>query len=91
MICIAVDIGASNGSLIAGWIENNKFITKEIHRFPNGMIEKNKHLYWNIEQLYNEILLGIDTWGVDYALLNEDGHLMSDAFAYRDQRTNGIV
>ena len=103
MVCIAVDIGASNGRLIAGWIENNKLITKEIHRFPNSMIRKNGHLYWNIEQLYDEILLGIskcnmpfvsigiDAWGVDYALLNEDGTLMADVFAYRDHRTNGIV
>ncbi|MDR1689957.1 MAG: rhamnulokinase [Clostridiales bacterium] len=102
MASIAVDIGASSGRLIAGWLEGNILRTKEIHRFPNGAEYKNGHFYWDINRIYNEIMIGlskadfpfksvgVDTWGVDYALLNEKGELVSDVFSYRDHRTDGL-
>lgn len=103
MACIAVDIGASSGRLIAGWIENSLLKTKEIYRFSNGMTERGGHLFWDIDRLYEEIMtgismaemsfesIGVDTWGVDYALLDEKGRLVSDVYAYRDHRTDGIA
>ena len=99
--CIAVDIGASSGRLIAGWIENNKLQIKEIHRFPNGMIKRDGHYYWEIDRLFGEIQaglakidtpyasVGIDTWGVDYALLDERDNRLGEVYAYRDHRTDG--
>ncbi len=100
---LAVDIGASSGRIIAGWIENNKLKTKEIHRFKNGTFERDGHIFWDIDRLYDEIQagikkidtpyasIGVDTWGVDYVLLDEKGNRLSDVYAYRDHRTDGII
>jgi rhamnulokinase len=102
MASIAVDIGASGGRLIAGWLEGDILRTKEIHRFPNGATEKNGHFYWDIKRIYNEIMtglskadfpfksVGVDAWGVDYVLLGENGEPVSDVFSYRDHRTDGL-
>jgi len=101
---IAVDIGASSGRLVHGKLEQGKLSLQEIHRFPNGFHRKDNHDYWDIEQLFQEILnglqkakqagidsctLGIDTWAVDYVLLNAEGERLHDVYAYRDARTNG--
>ncbi len=103
---IAVDIGASSGRLIAGLIENGKIKTEEIHRFDNGVVSKNGHLCWEIDKLFIEIknglkkcsqmglvpkTVGIDTWAVDYVLLDKNGEIIGDTVAYRDGRTNGMV
>ncbi|MFZ4399228.1 MAG: rhamnulokinase [Bacteroidales bacterium] len=104
---LAVDIGAESGRIILGTIENNQLSMREIHRFPNGMVNINNHYHWNIAGLFTEILkgieicihkeqiipdsIGIDTWGVDYGLLAEDGTLMGLPFAYRDQRTESAI
>ena len=103
---IAVDIGASSGRLIAGWLENGKIVVKEMHRFDNGVVSKNGHLCWELDRLFTEIVnglkickendiipksIGIDTWGVDYTLLDKNGDVISDTVAYRDGRTNGII
>lgn len=103
---IAVDIGASSGRLILGQIKKNKLSLKEIHRFKNGIIKKNGNFYWNVEELFDEILIGlknikgnkediksigIDTWGVDYVIINENGELLNPTYAYRDNRTSNTI
>jgi len=104
---LAIDIGAESGRLILGKLENMQLSMKEIYRFPNGMLTINNHYYWNIANLYAEMLkgieicvhqhhivpdsIGIDTWGVDYGLLAEDGSLLGLPFAYRDPRTENIM
>ncbi|MBO4505526.1 MAG: rhamnulokinase [Lachnospiraceae bacterium] len=102
---LAVDIGASSGRHILGSLENGKMNIEEIYRFPNGMIEKNGHKYWDADALFGHIKagmkkcaelgkipvsIGIDTWGVDYALLDESGERVSPVYGYRDSRTEGI-
>lgn len=103
---IAVDIGASSGRLIAGWLDGGKMKTEEMHRFDNGAVSKNGHLCWELDKLFCEIkaglkkcadagvipeTVGIDTWGVDYVLLDENGEIIGDTVAYRDSRTDGMV
>ena len=103
---LAVDIGASGGTVVAGYLENNKMKLDEIHRFENKMIKKNGHFCWDIETLFSEIKkgiyqskkqglhpesIGIDTWAVDFVLLDENDELLTDAVAYRDPRTDGMM
>lgn len=103
---LAVDIGASSGRVIAGGLDKNRLELVEVHRFENKMIEKNDHFCWDIEALFSEIKkgikkcsalniqpssLGIDTWAVDFVLLDENDELLTDAVAYRDPRTDGIM
>lgn len=102
---LAVDIGASSGRHILGNMENGKMQLEEVYRFENGMEEKNGHLCWDAERLFSEIKngmkkcaeigkvpvsMGIDTWGVDFALLDEHGKQLGDSVGYRDHRTDGI-
>ncbi|MGN0242513.1 MAG: rhamnulokinase [Lachnospiraceae bacterium] len=102
---LAIDIGASNGRHMVGWTEDGKLYQKEIHRFPNAMEKRNGSLCWNVEQLFQEILNGmkkcsemgikpksmaIDTWAVDFVLLDADGKLIGEPVAYRDVRTKGM-
>lgn len=102
---LAIDIGASSGRHILGHLEDEKLILEEIHRFPNGMTEKNGRLVWDADQLFAEIItglkkckelhkipvsVGIDTWAVDFVLLDKNGNRISDAVAYRDSRTEGM-
>lgn len=99
---LAVDIGASSGRHILGHVENGKIILEEIYRFDNLQVRRDGHDCWNTEELYQNILkgmkacqkaakdpsfIGIDTWGVDFVLLDEDDHLLGNAVAYRDTRT----
>ena len=99
---LAVDIGASSGRHIIGYFKNGQIITEEIYRFPNGVKNVNGHLVWDIDSLFKEILtglkkakklnkipevIGIDTWAVDYALLDEKDQLIDCIYAYRDSRT----
>lgn len=101
---IAVDIGASSGRLVHAVLEQGKLQLQELHRFPNGFQRKDGHDYWDIEQLFQEIIaglakakqagiqsctLGIDTWAVDYVLIDEQGKRLHDVYAYRDARTSG--
>lgn len=98
---LAVDIGASSGRHILGWIENGKIMLEEVYRFPNGMTEKNGHLCWDHKALAENVVngmkkcaeigkipsyMGIDTWGVDYVLLDGEGNVLGDAIGYRDSR-----
>lgn len=102
---LAIDIGASSGRHILGHLENGKFEIEEIYRFENGMQKKNGHLVWDVEALFREIVnglkkckevgkipltLGIDTWGVDYVLLDQAGKIVGETYGYRDERTEGM-
>ena len=102
---LAIDIGASSGRHILAHMENGKMILEEIYRFPNGMIEKNGHKCWDTEALFDAILegmkkckevgkvpvsMGIDTWAVDYVLLDKENKMIGDAIGYRDGRTMGM-
>ena len=99
---LAIDIGASSGRHILGWLEDGKLNTEEIYRFSNGTESKGGHLLWNVERLFAEIVkglktahikgytpsyVGVDTWAVDYALLDKEDKLIGEVFAYRDRRT----
>jgi rhamnulokinase len=101
--CIAVDIGASSGRIVAGTFQENKIDIKEIYRFKNSMVHVNEYYYWNIDHLFEEIInglkklseqeidaesIGIDTWAVDYTLLDDKSTRVSPVFAYRDHRTD---
>lgn len=102
---LAVDIGASSGRHIVGWMEDGRLCLEEVYRFPNGMIAKNGHLCWDHEALVGHVLEGlrqcdavgkrpttmaIDTWGVDFLLLDREGQVIGDAVGYRDDRTANI-
>lgn len=109
---LAIDIGASSGRHILGWIENGKLLTEEIYRFPNLQQSKKtayhegESLVWDTKLLYSHILsglkrakeigkipysIGIDTWGVDYALLDENDNLIDCVYCYRDSRTDNTI
>lgn len=103
---LAVDIGASSGRLILGSIQNGKLELNEIHRFENNMIKKGQQYCWDVARLFSEVKkgikkcnelgikpesIGIDTWAVDFVLLDENGELLTDAVAYRDDRTDGMM
>ncbi len=98
---LAIDIGASSGRHIVGWIDNGEIKTDEVFRFPNGVKKENGHLVWDIHALFDYVKQGIssafkkypkieslaiDTWGVDYVLLKGDKEVLP-CYAYRDDRT----
>ncbi len=102
---LAVDIGASSGRHILGHLEEGKMVLEEIYRFDNGMKPKDGHLCWDAEGLFREIKagmkrckelskipvsMGVDTWAVDYVLLDKNGERLGDAVGYRDKRTEGM-
>lgn len=102
---LAIDIGASSGRHIIGYIENNELKTIEIYRFPNGVLKEDGHLIWDIDNLLGNVKIGIkkaleqyptiesmsiDTWGVDYVLMDNDKEILP-CYAYRDIRTKAIV
>lgn len=97
---LAFDFGASSGRAIRAVYDGQNLNYEEIHRFENIPIEKDGHLCWDVETLLKEIhtaiqkagtfdSLGFDTWGVDFGLLDTDGHLLANPVHYRDARTNG--
>jgi len=103
--CLAIDIGASSGRHILGWLENGILKQQEVYRFENNITNQHGTLVWDIEHLVSEVKAGIkackdigkipttvaiDTWGVDYVLLDENKKEIMPAVAYRDSRTNGI-
>lgn len=103
---LAIDIGASSGRHILGYIDNGRLKLEEIHRFENYITNQNSTLVWDIEHLVNEVKKGIakckeigkipctvaiDTWGVDYVLLDESKKEIKPCYCYRDSRTNAVV
>ena len=102
---LAVDIGASSGRHMLASMKDGKMQLEEVYRFPNGMTEKNGTLCWDVERLFTEIKNGlkvckelgkipvsmaIDTWAVDYVLLDENDKILGDTAGYRDSRTTGM-
>lgn len=102
---LAVDIGASSGRHMLGHLEQGRMILEEIYRFENGMTTKDGKKLWDVERLFREIINGmkrckelnkipvsmsIDTWAVDYVLLDENDRVLGDTYGYRDSRTSGM-
>ncbi|MFR2588781.1 MAG: rhamnulokinase, partial [Adlercreutzia equolifaciens] len=101
----AVDIGASSGRVVVGFVEDGLIRLEEVHRFDNRQVRRNGHDCWDVELLSSELVrglalckeagfapksVGIDTWGVDFVLLDAEDNLVGDAVAYRDSRTAGM-
>ena len=102
---LAVDIGASSGRHILGHMENGKMVLEEVYRFENGMVKKGDELCWEYDRLFKEIVagmkkckemgkipstVGVDTWGVDFVLLDKDENIVGQTVGYRDSRTDGM-
>ncbi len=101
---IAVDLGASGGRVLLGRLDGARFDLTELHRFPNGPVTVLGNLHWDVLGLWKEILtglrryegaslagIGVDTWGVDFALLDASGALLGNPHHYRDRRTDGVM
>ena len=104
---LAFDFGASSGRAILATLDNGKLVLEEKHRFSNDPVTVNGSFYWDVLRLFHEIkqgilacansgdrdidCIGIDTWGVDYALLDKDDKLLSNPYHYRDTRTDGMI
>jgi len=102
---LAVDIGASSGRHMLASVVSGRIRLEEVYRFPNGMVNKDGHLCWDMESLFTEIInglkkckesgkipsyMGIDTWGVDYVLLDAKDQVLGSTYGYRDKRTAGM-
>ncbi len=105
MIYLAIDFGGGSGRVIAGKLENGKLEMELIHRFPNRQVRLGNHVYWDFLALFEDMKTGlkmagakglkvdgiaIDTWGVDFGLIDKDGNLLGNPVCYRDARTKGM-
>ncbi len=101
---LAVDLGAESGRVMAVHFDGRQLELEELHRFPNGPVTVHGTLYWDILRLWSEIQtgiskgkqynpagIGVDTWGVDFGLLDKNGRLLSNPVCYRDGRTEGMM
>ncbi len=104
---LAIDLGAGSGRVILGELENRKLRIDTLHSFPNEMVNILGHLHWDILEIYRQVLeglrvcaakhtvspksLAVDTWGLDFGLLDAKGNLVGAPFAYRDKHTQGIM
>jgi len=101
---LAIDLGAESGRAVAVHFDGQELHLEEMHRFPNGPVEVRGTLYWDFLRLWSEIKagiekgkihkpasIGVDTWGVDFGLLDKDGRLLSNPVCYRDNRTEGMM
>ena len=102
---LGIDIGASSGRHILSWLEEGKLKMEEVYRFKNFMDDSYNEATWDVDRLFEEIInglkkckeigkipkcVGIDTWGVDFVLLDEKDKRIGNAVCYRDKRTNGM-
>lgn len=102
---LAIDIGASSGRHILGSVQDGKIVLEEVYRFWNGMDDIDGTLCWDVDRLFREIIegmkkckeadkipvsVGIDTWGVDFVLLDEEENIVGKTVGYRDHRTDGM-
>lgn len=106
-VFVAVDLGAESGRILACRLQDGRIDLEEMHRFSNGPVAVGEHIYWDVFRLWNEIRsgvalavekyksqivsVGVDTWGVDCALLDRDNELIGAPYHYRDTRTEGMV
>ena len=104
---VAIDLGASSGRVLLGRWDGARFDLGEVCRFANGPVATMGHLHWDVLSIWAEIEsglaqcvargtdglagLGLDAWGVDYALLDRDGRLLGNPYHYRDRRTDGAM
>jgi rhamnulokinase len=104
---LAFDLGAASGRAVLGRFDGERLALKEIHRFPNGPVRVRDDLHWDTLRLYSELKhglagaasevgselasLGLDTWGVSFALLDKQGALLGNPYHYRDARTDGML
>lgn len=104
---VAVDLGAESGRVIVGTVEKDRLELEEVYRFPNGAVQVGENLHWDVLRLWDEIKrglrkvaaeqgpelrsVGVDTWGIDYALLDRRGRLVGFPHTYRDSRTSGVM
>lgn len=103
---LAIDIGASSGRHILAHLENEKLVLEEIYRFENNLVADENALVWDIDSLLAEVICGIkkckkigkipksiaiDTWGVDYVLLDENKKEIKPCYCYRDNRTSNVI
>ena len=101
---LAFDFGAESGRAVLAHLQSGILTTREVHRFPNEPVEYGGSLHWDVARLWLEVRkalngletqglasIGVDAWGVDYALLGERGELMQNPYHYRDSRTQGVM
>jgi rhamnulokinase len=104
---LAFDLGAESGRAILGHLDGERLRLSDLHRFPNGPVRLPDGLHWDVLRLWSEIKhgislalresgqnlasIGIDTWGVDFGLLDRDGALVGSPYHYRDSRTDGML
>ncbi len=101
-----IDLGASSGRVLLAHFDGRQVMLEEVHRFPNSPVVMHGHRFWNILSLWDETLnglrkarmragtlesIGVDTWGVDYGLVDAHGFLQGIPFQYRDSRTDGMM
>lgn len=101
----AVDLGATSGRVMAARVGPEVLTLEEVHRFPNGGVRVGDALVWDVVGLYREVLtglravaasgplhgIGIDSWAIDYGLLDRDGTLLGTPYSHRDRRTDGVM
>ena len=106
-VYLAVDFGAGSGRVMASWVEDGKIQLEEVHRFGNDGVQLNGSWHWNVTQQFANLTdglqkaaetygdrvtsIGIDTWGVDYGLVDKNGSLLGIPYQYRDSRTDEIM
>lgn len=104
---IALDLGAESGRAVLAQLDGGKLTLEPVHRFPNGPVRVHGSMFWDVLSLYTEIKrgmamcaervggdvvsIGVDTWGVDFALLDQQGSLLANPYHYRDRRTEGMI